>query len=164
VYAYNLTAMAWTKRADMNMERDAFPGVIAVQDDRLLACGGISEGGFGTDTCELYNVTANAWTSAEPMLFMRLYMGFVNYDGVIYSVGGNRDTQGTSYLDDVDVFDVVKTNWTKVNPPLLLKAEARTAVALPKMCASGVPGRLIAQPMYLLLVMFLIVFLIQASS
>src|SRR5262249_28722371 len=96
------TTQAWSRLAQMSLER-WYPTVITLGDGRILAVAGVTTCGTCTAaTPEVYDPTANVWTSltgAQSTLpYMYPFM-FVLPDGRAIQAGASREMTTTQVID-----------------------------------------------------------------
>ena len=108
-YLYNEIQGGLIPMADMQLGRSRHSLVGVNGQSFIYAIGGETEFGV-TDTCEIYNIKENIWTSGPRMKEPRCGFGSCYFPNSIYVIGGWNNY----YLDSIEVLDLSKTEWTKV--------------------------------------------------
>eukprot|EP00118_Oscarella_pearsei_P009849 m.57751 g.57751 ORF g.57751 m.57751 type:complete len:596 (+) comp34758_c0_seq3:50-1837(+) len=70
------------------------------------------------NTAEKYDIETDEWTPVPPMKEVRTAVGLASVDGVLYAVGGERETPSlhqTLYLSSCEKFDPRKGCWQSVS-------------------------------------------------
>jgi N-acetylneuraminic acid mutarotase len=81
---------------------------VAVADGRIYAIGG-SNGNSPLNVNEMYNPSANEWTTVSPMPTARSGFAVAVYNGEIYCIGGT--VGNNEYVGNNEMYDPVTDSW-----------------------------------------------------
>jgi len=108
------TPGSWAAKADMNAARNNFilqPVTISGGGSRVLAAGGVNSS--VTNTAELYNESANTWTSTPNMNAARFkHASSILSDGRVLVTGGSNNANETTQFTSTEIYDPVANTWT----------------------------------------------------
>ena len=128
VWIFDLTTNTWSKGTPLPTPRGALTATAV--GTKIYAIGGAKNPSYSTPelrptvpvenvaTNEVYDIQANAWSSARSMLTARNHHGAALIDGKIYVVGGRV---GSTFIIGLstnvsthEVYDVAKDTWASV--------------------------------------------------
>lgn len=106
-------------------------GGSAVVDGKIHYFGGVSSGGTHLNTHEVYDISADSWSSAAALPGdARGYMFSFSHDGLVHSIGGLNGGTVTGYARH-DVYDPATDTWDTSYPDLPYAMSNSTATKVP---------------------------------
>jgi N-acetylneuraminic acid mutarotase len=111
--AYDPVSNTWSSLAPSNDPH--FAPACGVINGKLYVAGGMSAGNKVTDTVEVYDPTAGAWTSLDTKGWQPTsYPASAALDGRLYVVGGCTATpcSGRNLTNNVYIYDATKSKWS----------------------------------------------------
>lgn len=129
----------WTRTGNMNLARGEFANVL-LQDGRVLAIGGITEGGAPTATAEIYNPVTGVWTFTGSMNVARSDHAAVRLeDGRVLVAGGDSSEDFPRFVS-AEIFDPRTGKWTLTGDMSTGRSETEYAAVLLRNGQVLVPG------------------------
>jgi N-acetylneuraminic acid mutarotase len=109
-YSYDPNTNTWnTSLASMPTSRGWIQG--AYWDGKIYVIGGLNNSSAAITTNEIYDITANSWSTGAPLPVPDLAHGTVAWNGNIYVVGG-WDGVSTSGRTSVYRYDIAGNAWS----------------------------------------------------
>ncbi|MCX7748740.1 MAG: hypothetical protein N2645_17920 [Clostridia bacterium] len=111
VHEYDPATDTWNAKADMLTKRD-FAGA-AVVNGKIYVTGGLTWANSTIQylkSTEEYNPATNTWTLKTDMLHTRHGHSLVEYNGMLYAIGGDE-------AENTEVYDPVSNQWQQAEIP-----------------------------------------------
>ena len=134
VYAYDVRANTWTKKASMTHARTAHGAAVARNQqgvEIIVVAGGYDTNGNAVGPIDIYSPVTDSWAAGPDMPTPRGELGVAfGAPGRVYAAGG-RITRNGAYMATVDVFDASMSRWESPAPPLMNAAAGPALVSFP---------------------------------
>lgn len=126
----------WTARASMSVPRYGHSAV-AISATKVMVMGGYSVGGEPTNTCEIYDVNANTWTSAAvmPDSKVRGVAGYLSSPNKVVFAGGRGGLGAPEQT--AFVYNVATNAWTSTNMSVPRVRATGTVISSTKFLVAG---------------------------
>ena len=131
----------WQEAAPLKRARRGF--AIGADSSHIYVAGGTSEGGAAyTDSLEVLDVRAGAWSDGPPLPTSRAWCaGTVASDGNFYVLGGHRYAEsGGRYVKVVEAFDPRTWDWRRLDPLCVARASFVSVASADSVFAIGGDG------------------------